>query len=127
MFATRAWPGLFGGGSVLTAYPVGVSASAIFLPDGTSLYSNPFAITQWHSTPYSGLGSLYWMRFTKTGGVRNVTNNGVIVSLAGTAAGPATWSVTGGAGSVQGNWEIFSDAGGTTLVASGTFDLNNTL
>jgi len=104
------------------------TASITFLNDGTISYYDPaisYGSTEWF-TPSGGTpGNNYWIKATRISGVATSgMANGTIYSLATsqsielTATGSLTIRVSAG------TIDIYSDAGGTTRVGGGTYNIN---
>lgn len=78
----------------------------------------------WYSPPVIGIGSSYWCRLTVNSGAVNGSSASTGVVLALTSL--RTWECVRSTAGIQGanvTLQIFSDAGGSTVVASATFDL----
>lgn len=104
------------------------SAGFTLVNDGTSTTSaSPAGGTQscsaWFSpAPTTGAGSLYWAKFT-TGSSTNTTITGTVGSVISLSAG-AAWSFANSATNQEGvgnaTVSIYSDSGGTNLIATGS-------
>lgn len=131
MFAVR--PMLADGGAIVN--PLGtldVSDTEIsptlalgrvtFGTDGSISYVGNGAggAANWFAPAQAGIGSNYWIRVTNNGA--DLWNesyvSGSLQQLS--AALQLTWSITGGTKAVNATVQIYSDAGGTNLVSSGT-------
>lgn len=105
---------------------VSASAAIIFASGGSITYvgnqcSGP---TLWFAPATTGIGNSYWIRFTLQSGAAwdSGVTSGALNQL--NSSRSLTWSATAGTSktavvSVQ----IYSDAGGTTLVTSGTMNV----
>lgn len=105
---------------------IGVSASAslTFNSDGTVSYaatandlSSP-GTTSWYSPTVTGIGSLYWIKFTATSGTFTTNGASTFTSLA--SAVSVTKSATASSASVTFTIEIAADSGGTNIVFTST-------
>jgi hypothetical protein len=95
-----------------------------FNSDGTINGAGATGLPNWYEPPQSGIGSSYWIRLTKTSGSRNLLGgvNGVWQPLS-----PNLQYGLDGAGNCLGDVDFSTEADGTPIVASGTFNINNTL
>lgn len=120
-FGARRYYEVRVGNSQPQAGAYGSTGTLTFNSDGTMIRTS--GLFNWAEPPQSGVGSSFWIRLTRTAGSGGVTipNNATILSLA-TSPG---YGAIGGAGFCSGTVEFFSDAGGTSLVASGTFSVTN--
>ena len=93
-----------------------------FKSDGTVLYfiyvSGPL---NWYEPPSSGIGSSYWIRLHRTGGHPLVSNDNVWLSL---ATNPVYQS-NGVGGNSNGTLDIATDSGGSSIVASGSYQIDD--
>lgn len=104
------------------------SAGFTLVNDGTSTTSaGPAGGSQscgpWFvPSPSAGIGSSYWAKFT-TGSSTNTNITGTVGSVVALSSG-ASWSFANSATNQEGvgnaTVSIYSDAGGTNLVATGT-------
>lgn len=92
----------------------GTDGSISYVGNGAGGTANWFAPAQ------AGIGSGYWIRVTNSGGDLWGESyvSGSLNQLS--AALQLTWSIVGGLKIVNATVQIYSDAGGTTLVSSGT-------
>lgn len=105
---------------------VNAAAAILFASGGSITYvgnqcSGP---TRWYEPATTGIGNGYWIRLTLSSGAAWDTGlvSGTLYQLSSTRS--FTWSATSGTSktavvAVQ----IYSDAGGTTLVSSGTINV----
>lgn len=79
----------------------------------------------WFSPALAGIGGSYWVRFTVTDGFNNLTGASAAGVLHSLNSGPVFGTETASLGAISSSHltmlvEVFSDAGGSTLVASGS-------
>lgn len=112
-----------GGGAVVAA-PSFNGGAVTLGSDGSAGGTSYTGNTSWFNPITTGIGGAYWARTTKTSGPANFSPaSGTWYSL---AAGQ-TWGATGGVGAANGTIDIASDAGGASIVATGSISVNNTL
>jgi hypothetical protein len=105
----------------------GVTASARFNTDGSITYvqsggaaSGP---ANWFSPPGGTPGNSYWVRFNVTSGA--LTQNDAPGFTALTTNRIMRLTVAGlGVGSANGTIQVAADAGGVTILGSGTFSIS---
>jgi len=111
----------FAGGTIsrTTIDPVNATASLDLLSDGTCTTgagNNPATKPNWFTPTTPGVGSSYWCKATIISGSFS-SGSTSLQSLSG-GAGWTRSQTTIGTSSVSFTLEIFSDSGGTQLVAS---------
>lgn len=113
------------GGAVGTSYAPRIS----FENDGTATFKNSVgtgtnvAGANWGTPTTTGVGSLYWVKFTNVAGTG--TYNGATPGVWTSIATVVTLGInTAAAGNVQqrsGTFQISTDAAGVTIVATGSY------
>ena len=105
---------------------VSASAAIIFASGGSITYvgNQSTGPTRWYEPATTGIGNGYWIKFTLSSGAPwdSGVTSGSLNQLSSSRS--LTWSATSGTSktavvAVQ----IYSDAGGTTLVSSGTMNV----
>lgn len=105
---------------------INASAAILFASGGSITYvgNQSAGPTRWYEPATTGIGNGYWIRLTLSSGAAWDSGlvSGTLYQLSSTRS--FTWSATAGTSktavvAVQ----IYSDAGGTTLVTSGTINV----
>lgn len=121
-----------GGGRVVTpltltanANGAAVTASVNFINDGTLAFSatggSSSGQPNWFTPTQTGVGSLYWINFSITGGAFSATPGtaGTWISMSSTTQFRNT-SAAGSTRNGTASYSIASDSGGVNVVGSGT-------
>ena len=104
------------------------SAIISFNNDGSIGYFDPaisYGSTNWATPTTAGIGSSYWIKVTRVSGITpSGMNSGVIYSLSTNRSIQITTVFEGQIRLAYGTIDIYSDAGGTTRVGGGNYDMN---
>lgn len=105
---------------------VNASAAIIFASGGSITYvgNQSTGPTRWYEPATTGIGNGYWIKFTLTSGAAWDSGpvDGTLYQLSSSRS--LTWSATAGTSKTAVvTVQIYSDAGGTTLVSSGTMNV----
>lgn len=113
---------------IAQAFGQNISAStAEWDGDGTTTLTGAGASATppaWFTPTTTGIGSGYWINFTKTGGLSGLTFTQTPGSWINIGAGGLTVGSTG-QGQVTGTYQLSTTAGGTPVVANGTISVQN--
>jgi hypothetical protein len=106
------------------------SARIYFNSDGSIAYDDAgqsYGATNWATPTTVGIGSSYWIKITRVSGITpSGMTSGTIYALSGSPSCFITPVFQGQTRLSSGNIDIYSDAGGTTRVGGGTYDMNAT-
>lgn len=106
--------------------------NSTFQPNGTNTITTGTNATpvNWMSVaPQPGIGSFYWIRVTDTGlasGTAAALTGAAVSGWVTLASNPA-YTIPSGIGARNFSYQISSDSGGATIVASGTGNVNNSI
>lgn len=107
-----------------------ISAYIYFNSDGSITYFDPdlsYGSTNWATPTTAGIGSSYWIKVTRISGITTSGMvSGTIYSLSSSRSIFITTAFRGQTRLAYGSIDIYSDAGGTTRVGGGNYDMNAT-
>lgn len=117
-------PVLTWGGSIAHTLPGGPATGSVSVNNaGTVTGSHYSGASAWFQPPVGTPGNTYYVKFTVVGDAWDAgLTAGTVYAL--TSNRSVTWTVSGAAKNGTATISIYSDAGGTALVGTGTVDFS---
>ena len=105
-----------------------ITAYIYFNSNGSITYFDPdisYGSTNWATPTTAGIGNSYWIKVTRVSGITTSgMTSGTIYSLSSNRSIQITAVYRGQLRLAYGSIDIYSDAGGTTRVGGGNYDMN---